>query len=46
MLLIRRLNAKTARESGKGAGVSRGNIRYDAKGNMHIRRRATDDVIF
>jgi len=46
-LLIRRVNAKGARERAMGGeNVPRGNIRRDAKGNIHIRRRATDNMIF
>lgn len=47
-LLIRRVNDKTRRErDATGVNAARGsNIRRDAKGNIHIRRRATDDMIF
>lgn len=50
-LLINRLNDKVARDNANAtptaAGVAaRGNIRRDAKGNIHIRRRASDDNIF
>lgn len=47
-MLVRRVNAKTARDGtkGAGAGVAHGNIRRDAKGNIHIRRRASDNMIF
>lgn len=49
-LLVNRLNDKVAREDdgaqATGAPISRGNIRRDAKGNIHIRRRASDDNIF
>lgn len=42
-MLVRRLNQKLDRESGHGAS---GSIRRDAKGNIHIRRRASDNDIF
>lgn len=47
-LLIRRVNDKTRRErDAAGADYARGsNIRRDTNGNIHIRRRATDDMIF
>lgn len=47
-LLVNRINDKNAREGARdtGAGAPRGNIRRDAKGNVHIRRRASDDNIF
>ena len=47
LLLVRRVNDRAARDNGAAAdGVPRGNIRRDAKGNIHIRRHATDDMIF
>ena len=46
-LLVRRLNDKAARDDGAhGEGAASGNIRRDARGNIHIRRPATDDMIF
>lgn len=47
LLLVRRLNDKMARDNGTTGQVApRGNIRRDAKGNIHIRRPATDRMIF
>lgn len=47
MLLVRRVNDATARTGGAtDTHATRGNIRRDAKGNIHIRRRASDDMIF
>ena len=47
-MLVSRINDRNAREGARdtGAGAPRGNIRRDAKGNVHIRRRASDDNIF
>lgn len=45
--MIRRVNSKSAREQATGGeNVPRGNIRRDAKGNIHIRRKAKDNMIF
>ena len=47
MLLVRRLNDKMARDNGTTGNVApRGNIRRDARGNIHIRRPASDNMIF
>lgn len=49
-LLVNRLNDKLARDNDgavpTATGAPRGNIRRDAKGNIHIRRKASDDNIF
>ncbi len=45
-LLIRRANKSNEASTVAGESVPRGNIRYDSKGNMHIRRKASDNMIF
>lgn len=45
-LLIRRVTGKNEASAIEGANVPRGNVRYDSKGNIHIRRKASDNMIF
>lgn len=45
-MLIRRVSGKSEASAVAGANVPRGNVRYDSKGNIHIRRKASDNMIF
>lgn len=45
-MLIRRVTGKNEASAVEGANVPRGNVRYDSKGNIHIRRKASDNMIF
>lgn len=45
-MLIRRVSGKNEASAVAGANVPSGNVRYDSKGNIHIRRKASDNMIF